>query len=222
VFPAAAGGGSEERLMLAAVLAGARDAWLSKPPPLDVWDGKGLVEGLIRRLVRRDAIVKPPADDERPRYLHPRGAAWIDVDGARVGSCGPLHPDAVEAFALGESVLALELDLDALDALGRRAPAFTAPPRFPASLRDVAVVVRDEVAAGDLERAVREAAGDLAEQVTLFDRFSGGAIPAGHASLALRVVYRAADRTLTDAEVDARHERVVAQIRSRFGGELRS
>jgi phenylalanyl-tRNA synthetase beta chain len=213
---------SEERLMLAAVLAGARGVWLSKPQPFDVWDGKGLVEGLIRRLVRRDAIAKAPAETERPRYLHPRGAAWIDVDGARVGSFGPIHPDTVDAFALGEGVIALEIDLDALDALGRRAPTFTAPPRFPASLRDVAVVVRDEIAAGDLERAVREAAGDLAEQVTLFDRFSGGAIPAGHASLALRVVYRAPDRTLTDAEVDARHERVVAQIRSRFGGELRS
>jgi phenylalanyl-tRNA synthetase beta chain len=222
VFLAAAEGGTEERLMLSAVLAGSRAAWLSKPQPLDVWDGKGLVEGLVRRLVRRDVVVQPPAAAERPRHLHPRGAAWIEVDGARVGSFGPLHPDAVDAFSLGESVLALELDIEALEALGRRAPAFVAPPRFPASLRDVAVVVRDDVAAGDLEGAVREAAGELAEQVTLFDRFSGGAIPAGHASLALRVVYRAPDRTLTDAEVDARHERVVAQIRSRFGGELRS
>jgi phenylalanyl-tRNA synthetase beta chain len=222
VFLAGAGGGAEERLMLAAVLAGARGAWLSKPQPLDVWDGKGLVEGVVERLVRRDILVRAPAAAERPRHLHPRGAAWVDVDGVRVGSFGPLHPDTVDAFALGESVLVLELDLEAIDTLGRRPPAFVAPPRFPASLRDVAVVVRDDVAAGDLERAVREAAGDLAEHVTLFDRFSGGAIPAGHASLALRVVYRAPDRTLTDAEVDARHERVVAQIRNRFGGELRS
>jgi phenylalanyl-tRNA synthetase beta chain len=89
-------------------------------------------------------------------------------------------------------------------------------------LRDIAVVVRNDVAAGDLERAVRQAAGDLAEHVALFDRFVGGAIPASHASLALRVVYRAHDRTLTDAEVDERHARVLAEIQSRFGGQLRA
>jgi phenylalanyl-tRNA synthetase beta chain len=212
----------DERLAFAAILAGTRPAWLGKAQSVDVWDGKGLAEGLIRRLLRRDASIRPPSADERPRHLHPRGAAWIDVAGIRVGTLGPIHPDVVDAFGLSESPIAVELDLDALETVGAKPAAFVAPPRFPASLRDVAVVVRDEVTAGDLERAVREAAGELAEQVTLFDRFSGTGIPAGHASLALRVVYRAPDRTLTDAEVDARHAQVVAEIRSQFGGQLRA
>jgi phenylalanyl-tRNA synthetase beta chain len=62
----------------------------------------------------------------------------------------------------------------------------------------------------------------MAERVELFDRFVGGNVPPGHASLGLRVVYRAADRTLTDAEVDARHAQVVAAVRTRFGATLRS
>jgi phenylalanyl-tRNA synthetase beta chain len=57
--------------------------------------------------------------------------------------------------------------------------------------------------------------------VALFDRFVGGAVPQGHASLALHVVYRAADRTLTDAEVDQRHGKVVAEVTRRFGAALR-
>jgi phenylalanyl-tRNA synthetase beta chain len=78
------------------------------------------------------------------------------------------------------------------------------------------------VAAGDVERAVRGVAGELAEKVSLFDRFVGGSIPAGHASLALHVVYRASDRTLTDAEVDQRHAQVVADVEKRFDAQLRA
>jgi phenylalanyl-tRNA synthetase beta chain len=213
--------GPEERLAFAAVLAGTRSAWLGKPQPVDVWDAKGLAEGLVRRLLHRDAMVRVPPVDERPRHLHPRGAGRIEVDGKRVGDLGPIHPEVADAFDVEQGCALVELDLQDLDAVGVRAAQFVSLPRFPASLRDVAVIVRDDVPAGDLERAVREAASDLAERVALFDRFSGGTVPAGHTSLALRVVYRAPDRTLTDAEVDARHAQVVAEIQRRFGGQLR-
>ena len=144
------------------------------------------------------------------------------MDGTRVGALGPLHPDAAEAFELGDAVMLVELDLVALDALGTRPPTFAAMPRFPASSRDLAVVLKDGIAAGDVQAAVRAVAGDLAENVSLFDRFTGGAVPAGHVSLAVHVVYRAADRTLTDAEVDQRHALVVAEVEKRFGGQLRA
>jgi phenylalanyl-tRNA synthetase beta chain len=116
----------------------------------------------------------------------------------------------------------VELDLQALEAVGARPPQFAPLPRFPASARDLAVVVKDGVPAGDVEQAVRAAAGDLADEVGLFDRFTGGAVPAGHASLAVHVVYRAPDRTLTDAEVDQRHALVVAEVQKRFGAQLRA
>ena len=68
---------------------------------------------------------------------------------------------------------------------------------------------------------MRDAAGPLAEDVCLFDRFVGGQVPSGFSSLAFRVVYRAADRTLTDAEVDAAHASVVKAASDRFGATLR-
>jgi phenylalanyl-tRNA synthetase beta chain len=210
----------DERLAFAAVLAGDRPAWLSKAQPGDVWDAKGLAEGLVARLVNREANVRA-AGSSPPGHLHPRGAAFVEVEGQRVGSLGPLHPEVLEAFELDDSVLVVEVDLGALQTIGVRAARFAMLPRFPASTRDLAVVVGDEVAAGDVERTVREVAGGLAENVRIFDRFVGGAVPAGHASLALHVVYRAADRTLTDAEVDTRHEQVVAEVKKRFGAQLR-
>jgi phenylalanyl-tRNA synthetase beta chain len=214
----------DERLSFAALLAGDRAAWLHKPDSVDVWDAKGIAEALVSRLFRREATVRLAAQDNRPPHLHPRGAAWIEVDGKRVGSLGPVHPDVLEAFELpaADPAVVVEVDLAALAALGPLPVRFTPLPRFPASTRDLAVVVADAVPAGEVERAVREAAGDLAEEVALFDRFAGGAVPAGHASLALHVVYRAPDRTLTDAEVDQRHARVVAEVEKRFGAQLRA
>jgi phenylalanyl-tRNA synthetase beta chain len=222
LFLAGAEGAVDERIGFAAVLSGDRPAWLAKPDGVDVWDAKGVAQGLVERMLRRDAIVRLASADDRPRHLHPRGAAWIEVDGARVGSLGPLHPDAAEAFDLEGAAVVVEVDLQALDAVGPRALRFSPLPRFPASTRDISVVVPATVAGGEVERAVRDVAGDLAEHVALFDRFVGASVPAGHVSLALHVVYRAADRTLTDAEVDQRHAQVQAEVQKRFGAQLRA
>jgi phenylalanyl-tRNA synthetase beta chain len=101
-------------------------------------------------------------------------------------------------------------------------PRFAPIPRFPASTRDVALVVHDDVPAGEVLDAVRVAAGALAEQISLFDRFAGGPVPKDHTSLAFRVIYRAEGRTLTDAEVDAQHAQVIAAVAQRFGATLRA
>jgi phenylalanyl-tRNA synthetase beta chain len=212
----------DERLLFTAILAGERAPWLSPPRPVDVWDAKGVAEGIVFRMLRRQMGVQAVSGSDRPHALHPRGAAFIDVAGVRVGSLGPLHPATAEAFELDAPVALVEIDLGSLDALGASAIVFAPLPRFPASTRDLAVLVRVEVAAGDVERAARRAAAEMAERVVLFDRFVGGSVPEGHASLGLRVVYRATDRTLTDAEVDARHSQVVAAVKAGFDATLRS
>ena len=218
------GGLPEERLQLAAVLAGDRPAHLAKASPVDVWDAKGLAEGIVQALTLLPAQVRAFGEGQRPARLHPRGAAILDVRGAPVGSLGLLHPDVIDAVGLEVSgdVVVVELDLETLAAFGKVTPQFKALPRFPASTRDLAVVVSDDVRAGDVEAAVRGAAGELAEEVRLFDRFTGGPVPAEHASLAFRVVYRRPDRTLTDAEVDTQHAKVVAEVGAKFGATLRA
>ena len=211
----------DERLSFAAILAGERATWLGKPEPVDVWEAKGLALGLLARLTRREAKVTLFPGNERPAHLHPRGAAAVFLEGTQVGQLGALHPDVTDALELPSNTLVVEIDLDAVAAIGVKEPRFSPIPRFPASSRDVALVVSDAVAAGEVESVVREAAGALAEEVRLFDRFVGGSIPAGHASLAFHVVYRAPDRTLTDAEVDAQHAKVVSEVGTRFGATLR-
>src|SRR5262249_2266663 len=129
--------------------------------------------------------------------------------------------DVVDALELNGDVHVLEMEIDRF-ATGAATPAFAPIPKFPASTRDIALIVRDGIPAGEVEAAVRSAAGPLAEAVRLFDRFVGGHVPAAHSSLAFRVVYRSSDRTLTDAEVDAAHANVVATASARFGATLRA
>ncbi len=210
-----------ERLRVAFALAGDRPAWLERAKPLDVWDAKGYATEIARRVSGKVVDVVPVPGAQAPKHLHPRGAAHVLVAGERVGVFGPLHPDVVDALELDGEVLVFEMELDPF-AAGAAPPAFSQIPRFPASARDVALVVKDGIPAGEVEAAVRAAAGPLAEAVRLFDRFVGGQVPSGHASLAFRVVYRSADRTLTDAEVDAAHANVVATASSRFGATLRA
>jgi phenylalanyl-tRNA synthetase beta chain len=212
----------DERLGLTVVVGGERTAWLGKPRRVDVWDAKGIAEDLVFRLLRRPVSVLSAPGSERPKALHPRGAAWILADGTRLGHLGPLHPDVADAFEIDDTPMVVEIDLAAAQALGPSPTRFVPLPRFPSVARDLAIVVRDDVPAGDVEHTVREVAAGMAERVTLFDRFVGGNIPAGHASIALHVVYRVADRTLTDAEVDERHARVVATLEGRFGATLRT
>lgn len=221
---------AREARSFAAVIAGERDAVLEKPQPLDVYDAKGLAIELVERATRRAARAEHWASADRPSHLHPRGAARLYVGDALVGSFGPLHPSTERALDLGGEAFVIELDLEALEQLGTKTPRFAPIPTLPASSRDLAVVVHDDVLAGAVESAIREAAGELCESVAIFDLFRGGSVPAEHRSLAFHVVYRdpkaatAPDeaRTLTDAEVDQRHAAVVKAVTERFGAALRA
>jgi phenylalanyl-tRNA synthetase beta chain len=232
VFLAPKSGGDglpDEQLRLGVVLAGDRPGWLEKPQALDAWDAKGYAVAIAQRLGGTPAAIEAvPATREEAAslapHLHPRGAAFLMLGSGtsrrRIGSFGPLHPDAVEALNLDGDLLVAEIDLEPF-AAGPLLPEYAPIARFPASTRDIALILKDEVRAGEVESAVRAAAGPLAEGVRLFDRFVGGSIPAGSSSLAFRVVYRAGDRTLTDAEVDAAHANVVKSVGERFGATLR-
>ena len=105
--------------------------------------------------------------------------------------------------------------------MARRALAAKAPSRFPASRRDVALLLAKEVPAGDVLAKLRALAGPLCESVAIFDRYQGAELPAGHHSLAFSLTFRADDRTLLDAEVDALCEAVTKGARESFGAAQR-
>jgi phenylalanyl-tRNA synthetase beta chain len=208
---------SAESVEIAGVLAGRRSppGWDTKADPADFWDAKAAVAGVLEAL-GADASWEARGEP----WLHPRHSARVlGADGASLGAVGELHPRVAAAFDLPPGVLAFRLSLDALTARMRRVPQHRPIPRLPAVLRDLAVVVGEPVTAASVEAAVREE--PLVEEVTLFDVYRGAPIPPGKKNLALAIRYRAPDRTLTDAEVDAAHGRIVARLAKALGAELR-
>jgi phenylalanyl-tRNA synthetase beta chain len=219
----------EERPCFAALISGPRTAHLSKPEEVDVYDAKGLALELVERLTGRRASVRSAFGDPLAAHLHPRGAAELRVGDTQLGRLGPLHPDVLDAFDLDASAQVIELDLAQIERLGSTLPRYRPIPRLPAVGRDISLVVKDEVLAGDVEAAISAAAGELCESVELFDLFRGESVPEGHRALGFHVVYRdpkaATDpdkaRTLTDEEVDRRHEQVRRLAAEKFRATLR-
>jgi phenylalanyl-tRNA synthetase beta chain len=214
----------------AAVLAGSRHRPLEKPLPIDVYDAKGIAVELASRVTNRPARAESQPADRRLPHLHPRGAGDVFVGDVRVGTFGPLHPDVGDALDLGGPAFVIELCLRSLERAAAGVPRFAPIPVLPAAMRDLALVVREEVTAGQVASAIREAAGELCEDVEVFDVFRGGSVPADHKSLAFHVVYRdpraASDpekaRTLTDEEVDKKNQAVLAAVSQKFGATLRA
>jgi phenylalanyl-tRNA synthetase beta chain len=208
-----------ERSVVAAVLTGRRSplSWAATGEPSDFHDLKGAVEGVLAALAV-DAVFEQAG--RAVAWLHPRAAALVGTPaGTRLGVLGEIHPRVAQAFDLPRGVLAFELDAAALLAAARLVPGYRPIPRLPAVLRDLAVVVDEPVAAAAVTAVVREE--PLVEEVTLFDVYRGAPLAAGRKSLALAIRYRAPDRTLTDAEADAAHARIVERLARAVGAELR-
>jgi phenylalanyl-tRNA synthetase beta chain len=220
----------EERPSFAAVLAGPRPVYLAQPASHDVWDAKGLAQELSERLTGQSASVRLAAGQPHAAHLHPRGAGEVLVSGTVVGHFGPLHPDVIDQLDLDGEAYVVELDLSAIEAVGKATPKFQPIPRLPAVTRDIALVVKDDVPAEAVREVIRQAAGELCESIELFDLFRGGSVAEGHRSLAFHLVYRDpkaatdpdAARTLTDKEVDQQHAQVVKAATDKLGGQLRA
>lgn len=213
----------QEREMLAVLLAGHREPlhWSGKAVRVDFYDIKGVADQLVRYLglesrIRYEAL---QADG-----FHPGRTAGIYLtDGASrelVGLVGQLHPELQKAKDLEETYV-LELELDALLEHVPSDLAYQTLPRFPAVTRDIAIVVDEAVAAGDLLDTVRASTGEWLESLSVFDIYQGEHLGAGKKSVALSLVFRHAERTLLDEEITGQYEQIVQALASAHGAELR-
>jgi len=194
-------------------------SWTQKDARADFYDAKGAVEGVLGAL-RVEGVTFSPA--EHPAY-HPRACAQVKTaDGTVLGHVGELHPRVVKVLGLPEGVFCFELDTEPLYAAARLVPAYQALPRFPAVLRDLAVVVPVELANDEVRRVILEVGQPLVEDAQVFDVYTGKPIPEGQKNLAYALRYRSAERTLTDVEVSEAHQRIVEQVKQRLGAALRA
>jgi len=208
---------AREKHRLAALVAGALGApsWRGEPAPADFYLGKGLLE-LLCGALRAELELEPT---QLP-FLHPGRAASVTVGGRAAGWLGELHPRLAAKMDLPAS-FAFEIDAGALIAASTvGAEIYEDLTSFPAVYEDVAVVIDDSVAAAAVGAAIEEGGGALLHDNRVFDVYEGEQIEPGKRSLALRLEFRASDRTLTDAEVAECRAAIVAAL-GRLGGVLR-
>jgi phenylalanyl-tRNA synthetase beta chain len=203
----------QEPTYAAAILVGRHAGWLKPGAAVDFFDGKHIAIELLRGL----GIAAPRFVAMREGPLHPGAGATIHVEGhdGAIGLVGEVHPRIRRALGLEQPAVYVEVKLDAVE--GRRQPIHSVPPpRFPAVTRDVSFWI-DVAATADEQRAVlASAAGPLLRDVAVLEDYRDPKYtPAGKKGMLWSLTYRADDRTLTDAEVDAAHAGVVAALKAR-------
>jgi phenylalanyl-tRNA synthetase beta chain len=214
-------GAPEERLYLSGILygprarRGLRDAGARA---VEFFDCKGVAEGVLDLLRVPDEI---GWSADAVAALHPGRAAVARIGAQKLGYLGQIHPGVCDELGVPPAYV-YELDLEKLLEYAPQQITTTSLPRFPSVGRDFALVVDRDFQSQRIMSWIKNLRDGLIENVEVFDEYRGAPIAEGKKSLAYKVSYRAEDRTLTDAEINARHGKLVAEIEKAFGGELRS
>jgi len=210
-----------ERRTLALVLSGTRRprTWDDRSPgPHTFYDLKGMVEAVLSAL----RIATWHVEAAPHPALHPGRSAILYVDDQPVGYLGELHPQVADTFDIAACPAQVaEIDLDTVYAAATEDRPFTPLPRYPAVFRDLAAVLNADVRSSDLMDVVNEAGGKLLESARIFDVYQGEPLPADKKSVAVELVFRSRETTLTQEDVASVMSRIVDHLDQRLGATLR-
>ncbi len=208
----------EQRLCLGMLLMGQAEAkhWSCPQRAVDFYDLKGRVEAVLA-FFGQSAVFNAV---EFGPFQSGQSAAIV-LGNQTIGYLGKMAHPVLKAFDMGQAVYALELYLDPLLSGAPQTAQFQEIPAFPPSLRDLAMVVKASVPAGDLVKAVYDNGGKNLTQVNIFDIYTVDPVPKGKKSVALSLVFQSAERTLTDDETQKAIDKIVKKLRAEFEAELR-
>jgi len=181
---------------------------------------KGVLESLFEELKIKGYSFVPSAEP----FLHKGQSSDIQISDSSIGYIGILAPDIVERLDLKKKkmeVVLFELNLNALAAAIPDSIQYSPVPRYPHIERDIAIVVDEAILSSEITKIIMAYPSEIIEEVSIFDYYKGGNIPAGKKSLAFSILYRSKERTLTDEEVEKLHSALVEHIMKKTGGELR-
>ncbi len=203
-----------------AVLATGKTAasWSAPGVVYDYFWMKGLLEALLKRFRVEDASFRALADLP---YMHPGRTAALYLGDSYAGYIGELHPKVQRNYEMKQRALVMEIDLDLLFGHIGGVAQYRSLPKFPAAVRDIALVIDRQVSAAAVEQAICSAGGEYLWDIQLFDVYESEALGADRRSLAYNLTFLCPERTLTVEEVSAAFDNILAAVRS-LGGELRS
>ncbi|MGQ0286258.1 phenylalanine--tRNA ligase subunit beta [Pasteurellaceae bacterium 22721_9_1] len=210
--------GVRQELVLSAVITGSKKAehWTGKAESVDFFDLKGDLESILS-LTATGNVVKFVAKSYPA--LHPGQSAAIMLNGEEIGFIGTLHPKVSQQLGLNGKVVVFEILWNKI--ANRSVVQAKEISRFPANRRDLALVVAENVAAGDIIDSCKAVAGKTLTQVNLFDVYQGQGVPEGHKSLAISLTIQDTEKTLEEEDINAVISVVLAELKQRFNAYLR-
>ncbi|MDF2882050.1 MAG: phenylalanyl-tRNA synthetase subunit beta [Clostridiaceae bacterium] len=179
---------------------------------------KGVVENVIEALNISNASFK--RESENPTF-HPGKTAALYIKKDYAGLLGEIHPDASSNYGIDTRCYVAEINLDVLFKHSNSEKKYKPLPKFPAVTRDIALLVDDSTLVSEIEEIILKQGGNMVEKIKLFDVYKGKQIPDGKKSIAYSLTYRLESKTLTDAEVNKVHDKILRTLEMKLGAQLR-
>jgi phenylalanyl-tRNA synthetase beta chain len=190
---------------------------------VDIHDCAGTVEAILQGIRLRHAISLDfrGQDIVAPSFIVPGSYVACRAGEQVLGFFGKIDSAVLKGFGIKQDVFCFDLDLDLAGGLEAAPKSFAPLPKYPSVNWDIALIVPETVAAGDLVEAIESAGEPLVESAEIFDLYRGEALDAGHKSVAISLTYRSSEQTLDDSFVNTVHQRLIKMLEERFLGRLR-
>jgi phenylalanyl-tRNA synthetase beta chain len=184
---------------------------------IDFFDLKGIVENLMEDLnIKTYRILSSNHDS-----MHPGRTAELIINNKRIGWLGEAHPDMLDNYGVPVRAFVAELNFDEITNQSNPEIKYRSLPKYPSVSRDIAVVVDEDITAGQIEEIIRNKGGKTVEDVKLFDIYRGSQIEKGYKSMAYAITYRSDEKTLTEEEIAKVHNKILNSLANQVGASLR-